>query len=318
LRQKLIGLNPLTGLPGNVLISKFTNELLAQQKQFYFCYIDLDNFKVYNDYYGFDKGDKVILYTADCLKKIFGTDKNNFIGHIGGDDFVLILQSEDFEIHLKNFIKEFDEGIKQFYKPNDIRIGGIIAEGRDGVKKKYGFVSLSIGVVPTANHKFHSIFQISDTAVMVKKKAKSIPGSNYYIDKRKDNMYDDKFNDIKILLNEEPYSIRIIKHLLTPFNFNIIEANGKEEMLVNYIKYEPDAVIIDMEINSIIDVIKEIRAHEQKYRLKRSYTLAVSEPLNQNDVISIIKAGIDNIITKPISNEVVINKIKEIIKIKNN
>ena len=319
LRQKLSGLNPLSGLPGNNVISKFTNELLAKQKQFYFCYIDLDNFKVYNDYYGFDKGDKVLLYTADCLKKLFGSDKNNFIGHIGGDDFILILQAENFETQLKNFINEFDEGIKQFYKPNDIRSGGIIAPGRDGVKNKFGFVSLSIGVVPSVNHKFHSIFEISDTAVLVKRKAKSMKGSNYYIDKRKDKDSDDlkiKLNDIKILLNEQPYSIRMIKHLLAPFNFNIIDANSKEDLIINYIKTEPDAVIIDIEINSLSGIVKEIRAHEQKCSLKKSYILAVCEQLTQNDVITIIKAGVDNIITKPINNESVVSKIKEIIKYK--
>ncbi|HPG30211.1 MAG TPA: response regulator [bacterium] len=320
LRKKLSGLNPLSGLPGNNVISKFTNDLLAKKKQFYFCYIDLDNFKVFNDYYGFDKGDKVLLYTTDSLRKLFGADKNNFIGHIGGDDFILILQSESFETQIQCFIKEFDEGIKQFYKPNDIRSGGIIAPGRDGVKNKFEFVSLSIGIVPSINHSFHSIFQISDTAVMVKKKAKSMPGSNYYIDKRSDFDKSDfkiKLSDIKILLNEQPYSVRMIKHFLAPFNFNTIEAGGKEEILINYIKNEPDAVIVDIEIASLIDTVKKIRTHELKCSMKKSYILAVCEQLTQNDVISIIKAGVDNIITKPISNESVVNKIKEIIKLKN-
>ncbi|HON55896.1 MAG TPA: response regulator [bacterium] len=317
LRQKLTGLNPLSGLPGNNIISKYTNDLLTKNKNFYFCYIDLDNFKVYNDYYGFDKGDKVILFTADCLKKIFGANKNNFIGHIGGDDFVLILQAENFEKQLQTFIKEFDDGIKQFYNPIDIRNCGITAVGRDGIKRKYDLVSLSIGVVPSINYKFHSLFEISDVAVMVKKKAKSIKGSNYYIDQRKNNEYENiktKLTDIKILLNEQQYSIRIIKHLLTPFNFNIIDIPNQTEFLNTYIKSEPDAVIIDLPTTELIDNIKKIRDYEQKVVLPKSYILAVCEQITQTDVIEIIKAGADNIIAKPIRAEAVVNKIKEIIK----
>ncbi|MBP7654571.1 response regulator [Candidatus Dependentiae bacterium] len=320
LRKKLSALNPLSGLPGNNVISNYTNDLLAKKKPFYFCYIDLDNFKVYNDFYGFDKGDKVLLYTADCLKKLFGSDKQNFIGHIGGDDFILILHAENFEAQLANFIKEFDANIKQFYTPNDIRAGGITAAGRDGVKRKYGFVSLSIGVVPSINYNFHSIFEISDTAVMVKKKAKAMTGSNYYIDERRSNRNEEtkiKLKDIKILLNEQQsYSLRIIKHFLAPFNFNIIDAGNKDDIINQYIKNEPNSVIIELDINELADIAASIREHEKKCSLEKTYIIAVCDQITQNEVIKIIKAGVDNILTKPIANDAVISKIKEIIKIK--
>jgi len=281
----------------------------------------LDNFKVYNDSYGFDKGDKVLLYTADCLKKLFGADKNNFIGHIGGDDFVVILQNEDFEAQLKNFITQFDSGIKQFYSPNDIRAGGITGKGRDEISRKYGFVSLSIGVVPSANQPFHSIFEISDVAVMVKKKAKAMAGSNYYVDKRSSDKNKDnkiKLSDIKILINEQQsYSLRIIKHLLEPFSFTLIDAGSKEEILNKFIKEEPTAVIIDIDTRQLIEIALNIRKHENNCGMKKSYILALCEQLSQEQVIELIKAGVDGILTIPVSKEALFSKIKDIIKIKN-
>lgn len=316
LRKKLSGLNPLTGLPGNNAISDFTNDLLSKNKTFYFCYIDLDNFKVYNDYYGFDKGDKVLLFTAECIKKIFALDTDNFIGHIGGDDFVVIIQSEKYAEYLKTLIKEYDDNIKQFYNPNDVRNKGIVAIGRDGVKSKFGFVSLSIGVVPASGEHYHSIFEISDTAVLVKKKAKSIPGSNFYVDKRLNyRSYDDNEYELTILFTEKSsYNFRTIKHFLDPFNFNIIDISSNDDILTEYKKNEPDAIIIDREVNYLIKVVSEIRSYEKEYKLPKSYILAISEQLVQKDVIQIIKAGVDNIVIKPIDNVVILNKIKGIIK----
>jgi len=176
--------NPLTGLPGNHMISDYINDRLAQKQVFAFCYLDLDNFKAYNDYYGFDRGDKVLLYTSSLMRTIFSNDTKNFIGNIGGDDFVVVTPINKFKVLLDGMIKEFDKRIKEFYSSKDALKGYIAGTDREGYIKKFSLISLSIGVVKTDSKKYNSILDLSDAAVEVKKKAKAILGSNYFVNRR--------------------------------------------------------------------------------------------------------------------------------------
>jgi diguanylate cyclase (GGDEF)-like protein len=128
--------NPLTLLPGNVPINKNLDERLARQSAFVVCYIDLDNFKPYNDCYGYEKGDRVITGLADVLREIV-TDRNDFIGHIGGDDFIVILSAENWQAQCAQIQENFSEWVRHRYSLEDQVMGGISGVDRAGNKQFY-------------------------------------------------------------------------------------------------------------------------------------------------------------------------------------
>ncbi len=309
--SKYADLNPLTGLPGNHVIALQVNQKLSKNDKFAFCYADLDNFKAYNDFYGFEKGDKVLLYTADILRKTLGILEDTFIGNIGGDDFVIIMPIDNFEKHLKSFIKAFDSGIKAFYETKDYMAGAISVMNRDGQIKEFPIISVSIGIVPSTTNTYYSILDISDAAVEVKKKAKSLTGSHYYIDQRGETVVGDRFAATRILINEyASYNVRIIKHLLEPMGFRFINAADNGAILETTIKHEPQVVIVELSKAETAKIVPMIRNHEKQFKMKHCYIILVFSEISQRDVIAFMKQGIDGIIVPPINKEQIINKIK--------
>jgi diguanylate cyclase (GGDEF)-like protein len=149
-------------------------------------YCDLDNFKAYNDKYGFSKGDEAILYTRDCLLSV--TKRNNlrnvFVGHEGGDDFVVITDYEQWELYAKTFITTFDRGIHQFYNSVDARNGFIESINRRGERQRFPLMSISVSVVTNKTRDFRSMAEMIQIAAEVKKYVKSMEGSCYAIDRR--------------------------------------------------------------------------------------------------------------------------------------
>lgn len=146
-RKKVdMGHNPLTGLPGNLAIEEEARRRLATRSNLAFAYIDLDNFKAYNDVYGVKQGDKVIRLLADLL--IEGTKRwgnpSDFIGHVGGDDFVLMSSPDKAEALFSWVAQRFDERIRAYYSEADLKNGCITAKDRQGNIKKFKFVSVSI------------------------------------------------------------------------------------------------------------------------------------------------------------------------------
>jgi diguanylate cyclase (GGDEF)-like protein len=149
-------------------------------------YCDLDNFKAYNDKYGFTKGDEAILYTRDCL---VATAKrkdvsNVFIGHEGGDDFVVVTDFECWETFAKSFISTFDRGVYQFYTSVDARNGFIESVNRKGERQRFPLMSISVAVVSNKNRPFRRVAEIIAIAAEVKKVVKGQDGSCYAIDRR--------------------------------------------------------------------------------------------------------------------------------------
>jgi diguanylate cyclase (GGDEF)-like protein len=178
--------NPLTRLPGNVSVSKELEERIKSKKTFAVLYIDLDNFKAVNDYYGFEKGDEVIKETARIL--IAALQENgttdDFIGHIGGDDFFIITSAQKCENIAQKIIVDFDKISPKFFAEKDRIKGYIEAKGRDGEIHKFGFLTISIGIVSNEYRKFTHTAQISTLAAEVKGYAKKFPQSKYIFDKR--------------------------------------------------------------------------------------------------------------------------------------
>jgi diguanylate cyclase (GGDEF)-like protein len=180
--------NPLTRLPGNVSILKELTKRLEKKELFAVCYLDLDKFKAYNDKYGFEKGDEVIRATARLIIKAvksFGKE-DDFIGHIGGDDFVIITDPKIVDNICQNIIEEFEKISPTFYNEEDRQRGYIIATDRKGNQEKVPLLSISIGVVTNEYRKIEHPAQIGEIGAELKNLAKRLPRSNYVKDKRRD------------------------------------------------------------------------------------------------------------------------------------
>lgn len=179
--------NPLTHLPGNTSITEEIQQLIEKGKSFAVGYADLDKFKVYNDNYGFEKGDMVIKETARILVKhvrdIGGSEA--FVGHIGGDDFVFILDDNLIDQACQKIIADFDAKVPEFYNEADRSRGHIIGKDRQGNEQKFGLLAVSIGIVSTATQKITHLAQIAETGAELKKYAKTFEKSVYVRDKRK-------------------------------------------------------------------------------------------------------------------------------------
>jgi diguanylate cyclase (GGDEF)-like protein len=179
--------NPLTGLQGNIEIQTEINQRIAKRLLFAVIYGDLDNFKAYNDVYGFASGDRAIKLTADIIVDNvhnFG-NQGDFVGHIGGDDFVVITTPDKAEVICKGIISEFNEKIKTLYCDEDVQRGYIVTSNRQGQIMKFPLVSISLAVVTNESRELISHIQIAEIAAEIKKKAKSLPGSTYVKDRRK-------------------------------------------------------------------------------------------------------------------------------------
>ena len=178
--------SPLTGLPGNVQIHSELKKRLSKEEEFSVLYLDLDNFKAYNDVYGFLKGDKIIQYTADIIQEEIHTDGGNgFIGHVGGDDFIAIVPYTDVENLCQRIIARFDKQIKSFFTEEDAEKGYIEIANRRGIIEKFPLTSISIAVVVADKNRFSNILEIGDVAAQVKHAVKTVMGSSYTIDRRK-------------------------------------------------------------------------------------------------------------------------------------
>ena len=176
--------NPLTLLPGNVPLYEQLNDHLSQNSQFCVAYFDIDNFKPFNDFYGYSRGDDVIVAVAKILMSN-RRDENDFIAHIGGDDFVAILQCGNCEQRCHDIADQFAECIVQFYCEDALRERGIWGTNRVGDKQFFPIMSLSIGVVnpdPTYCKSFHDVAAL---AVEAKREAKRHPGNAVFFSRRR-------------------------------------------------------------------------------------------------------------------------------------
>ena len=180
--------SPLTGLPGNVQIHAELKKRLFNKEYFGVLYLDLDNFKAYNDVYGFIKGDEIIKFTARTIVKNVHALKNNdcFVGHIGGDDFVAIISKTNYDEICQNIINEFDSEILSYFTEEDRKRGYIEVANRRGILEDFPLTAISIGVVDVEPDRFNNILEIGEVGAQVKHSAKTILGSSYVIDRRKE------------------------------------------------------------------------------------------------------------------------------------
>lgn len=179
--------SPLTGLPGNVQIQAEMKKRLMNKEEFAIMYFDLDNFKAYNDVYGFANGDEIIKFTSKVILENVHKMENmdSFIGHIGGDDFIAIVGKSDFEIICQNIIKQFDSEVEKYYVKEDVERGYVEVANRRGIIEQFPLVSISIAVVEVDSNTFKTTLEIGEVGAQVKHRAKTILGSTYVINRRK-------------------------------------------------------------------------------------------------------------------------------------
>lgn len=180
--------NPLTGFAGNKAIEKELARRIGDSEPFAFLYIDIDNFKAYNDYYGYQKGDESILFLADIITEAVNSlgGPGDFVGHIGGDDFVIVTSLNRAEFIGRHVIDEFDKGSLVLLNEEDIRKGYLEIRNRLGEIKRVPLMSLTIALVLNDGERLKHFAQVSDIASELKKFGKGMTGSVVVRERRKE------------------------------------------------------------------------------------------------------------------------------------
>ncbi|MGD0886967.1 MAG: diguanylate cyclase [Thermodesulfovibrionales bacterium] len=191
LEEMCLDASPLTRLPGGVAIENVLKRRLDSNAPLAFCLLDMDNFKAFNDHYGYARSSEVIKAVARIMEATVGElgMDEDFIGHIGGDDFVVITSPERYPEICNTIIRRFDKTIVDFYDPHDLERGHIIGRNRQGQNMSFPVMTLSIAVVTNLRYSLINPVQVGEIAAQLKEYAKSLPGSIYVVDKhRKDDL----------------------------------------------------------------------------------------------------------------------------------
>lgn len=189
LEQLSLDASPLTRLPGNIAIERVLNKRLQNGEQFALCYADLDNFKAYSDRYGYVKGSELIRLTGEIIHdevKSHG-DQEAFVGHVGGDDFVMVVAADKAAAVCEAVIGKFDAEVVKHYTDEDLARGGIEGVDRYGVQRFFPLMTISIAVIVNEVGEFVSAVDIAKTAADIKDYVKEKPGSSYLISRRRKN-----------------------------------------------------------------------------------------------------------------------------------
>jgi len=180
--------NPLTGLPGNTAIEREMIARISQKAPYAFLYVDIDNFKGFNDYYGYQKGDDIIEFMADVLRRTvvkLGANED-FVGHIGGDDFVMVVAPSRAEIMAQYVVDEFDKGTLLLLDQEDVQRGYLEVRDRQGELKRIPVMSVTIAVVKSTDNQIEHFAEVNDIASSLKEYGKRIVGSVVVKERRQD------------------------------------------------------------------------------------------------------------------------------------
>jgi EAL domain-containing protein (putative c-di-GMP-specific phosphodiesterase class I)/GGDEF domain-containing protein len=174
--------NPLTLLPGNVPIQQCLTRLLQQGRDAAVCYVDIDSFKPFNDLYGYARGDEVLLCLAQCLNERVDPSRD-FVGHIGGDDFMLVLGSADWRKRIQLLLEDFQGQCRRFYRDEHLQAGCFVAHNRQGRREEFPLLSLSVGVVQLRQSACADLdaSQLAGLASEAKRHAKAVPGYSLHV-----------------------------------------------------------------------------------------------------------------------------------------
>jgi diguanylate cyclase (GGDEF)-like protein len=180
--------NPLTRLPGNLAIDRELEQRIKQKRPFAHLYIDLDNFKAYSDHYGYKVGSDAINMVGKLLREVVeGHDsKDDLVGHIGGDDYVVLTNPDRAEELAKAIISDFDSHVPELYQDDDLRAGFVVGTDRHVIKRSFQLLTISIAITLSENMEHPFLLSISQNSPRMKEHLKRLKNSNYLIDRRKE------------------------------------------------------------------------------------------------------------------------------------
>jgi diguanylate cyclase (GGDEF)-like protein len=187
LEEMYLDASPLTRMPGGIAIENVLKKRIEAGQPLAFCVLDLDNFKAFNDRYGYANGSEVIKETARIIESVVkakGTP-DDFTGHVGGDDFVVITTPDVMRDVAGEIISRFDQRIPEFYDPADRKQGHILGKTRQGVEMQFPIMTISIAIVTNERRKYANSLEASEIAAELKDYAKTIPKSVFVVDKRR-------------------------------------------------------------------------------------------------------------------------------------
>jgi len=243
--------NPLTGLPGGVLLAQAIRQRLARKTPFALLYADLDNFKAFNDIYGFSRGDQAILFVASIIQRVMAEHGNpsDTIGHIGGDDFAMLTTPDRAEPICRALISTFDEEVLQLYNPEDKQRGYISGADRYGILRRFGLMSISIGVVTTQRRGFSDQESLTRVAAEMKHHAKEQPGSTFAVDQRTSlqNSEIERRHDLNrtLLLLSSDSSLRmILRSTIQDGGYNLHDATSIDDARRKIDAPNPPALVL--------------------------------------------------------------------------
>lgn len=265
--QEAMDANPSTKLPGNISIEKAIVKRINAGSEFAVCYCDLDNFKAFNDHYGFYLGDRAIKFTGQIINETVRGKGNpeDFVGHIGGDDFIFITHPNRVDELCQAIIQRFDKGIRDMYDETDLKRGYITSKNRQGITVESPIMSISIAAITNVYHKIEHPGQISMIEGELKEFVKKMEGSNFIIDKMPDfGRENNTIDEILIAHHDREYAHQL-KKSLRGFPFSITLARNGAETILYVLEKEPALLIVDPELDVIdgSEVFQILRKKEQ-------------------------------------------------------
>jgi diguanylate cyclase (GGDEF)-like protein len=254
-------LNPLTGLPGGMLLSQELRHRLGRTEPLALLYADLDNFKAFNDIYGFSRGDQAILFVANLIQQVVARygGPEDFIGHIGGDDFAVITAPARVDQICRALIATFDQDIGELYNEEDRRRGYISSVDRYGILRRFGLMTISIGVVTNERRRFDDEDTLTRVAAEMKRYAKEQGGSTYAVDQRnsasehgdrsQSNLPERRGRSRGVLIASHDTSLRtILRSCLRESGYTVFESAGRRSLLQRVAGDHPAVVLADGEL----------------------------------------------------------------------
>jgi len=308
--------NPLTGLPGNVLLAEELKYQLSRPDLFAYLYVDLDNFKAFNDTYGPARGDRVIKMLAEVLIEStanHGTG-SDFVGHIGGDDFAIVTSPDVLDSLCGDIIRSFDQKVHLLYDAEDLARGYLQAIDRQGVPRRFPIISLSIGVATNRNRIFADYEELSRVAAEMKQFSKQDPGSSYAVDvrgKRETQIPDERRGrkrPILLLLVQDAELRKFLHASLKNRRYRTLDAPGVLEANT-LMAHEPDLALIVVDLligESLWELIETVRADMPEVEL-----LAIS--MNDSDEELGRQHGIRAFIKQPFQEQQFLSMVEQFV-----
>ncbi|RMH73602.1 MAG: response regulator [Gemmatimonadetes bacterium] len=312
MKQSYLDANPSTRLPGNVSIERQMLDLITSGKLYAVVYTDLDNFKAYNDHYGFLSGDQIIIQTAELIKRtvVEKGNEDDFVGHIGGDDFIFTTTPDKVRDICETIILRFDELAKTFYAPEDLQRGGILAENRQGLMVEYPIMTISMMVVTNERRTIEHPAQIAAIATELKTYVKKLDGSNYVIDKRTDEVPQEYQSNIKILVVENDVKLsNFLSELLRKEGYHVFTARNGAEALAMVSNRKPNMVLLDVNL-PLIDGYNVCNLLKNNPEFKSIPIMMLSGNVTLEDVKAGLQNQAEDYITTPIHPETLIGAIR--------